>query len=34
VVAQQLVEAMAGRLEVDSRPGVGTTFTVALPYGS
>lgn len=34
VVAQQLVEAMAGCLEVDSRVGVGTTFTVALPHVS
>ena len=32
VVAQQLVAAMGGVLEVDSRPGVGTVVTVALPY--
>ncbi|HEU0102369.1 MAG TPA: ATP-binding protein [Mycobacteriales bacterium] len=31
VVTQRLVEAMGGHLEVDSRPGVGTTFTLALP---
>ena len=31
VVAQHLVVAMGGRLEVDSRVGIGTTFTVALP---
>jgi signal transduction histidine kinase len=32
VVVLQLVEAMGGQVEVDSRPDVGTTFTVALPY--
>ena len=31
VVTRRLVEAMDGHLEVDSRPGVGTTFVVALP---
>jgi len=31
VVARHLVVAMGGQLEVDSRVGVGTTFTVALP---
>lgn len=31
VVTRHLVEAMGGYLEVDSRPGVGTTFVVALP---
>lgn len=31
VVSRALVEAMRGHLEVDSRPGVGSTFTVALP---
>lgn len=31
VVSLQLVEAMGGHLEVDSRRGLGTTFTVALP---
>ena len=31
VVSLQLVQAMGGHLEVDSRRGLGTTFTVALP---
>ncbi len=31
VVARRLVLAMGGQLEVDSRVGIGTTFTVALP---
>lgn len=31
VVTRRLVEAMDGHLEVDSRPGVGTTLVVALP---
>ena len=31
VVTRHLVEAMHGQLEVDSRPGLGTTFMVALP---
>ncbi len=31
VVTEQLLEAMQGHLEVDSQPGIGTTFTVALP---
>jgi len=31
VVARHLVVAMGGQLEVDSRLGIGTTFTVALP---
>jgi signal transduction histidine kinase len=29
--ARQLVEAMGGRLEVESREGVGTCFRIALP---
>ena len=33
VVTLQLVHAMGGHVEVDSRLGVGTTFTVALPAG-
>jgi signal transduction histidine kinase len=33
VVTLQLVQAMSGHVEVDSRLGVGTTFTVALPAG-
>ncbi len=31
VVTDQLVTAMHGHLEVDSQPGIGTTFVVALP---
>ncbi|WP_106640819.1 XrtA/PEP-CTERM system histidine kinase PrsK [Allosphingosinicella vermicomposti] len=31
--ARSLVEAMAGRLEVESREGAGTTFTITLPSG-
>ena len=31
VVSLQLVQAMKGHVEVDSRLGLGTTFTVALP---
>ncbi|WP_340289821.1 ATP-binding protein [Aquipuribacter hungaricus] len=31
VVSRALVQAMGGQLEVDSRPGAGSTFTVALP---
>ena len=31
VVTDRLVRAMHGQLEVDSRIGIGTTFTVALP---
>jgi putative PEP-CTERM system histidine kinase len=29
--AQSLITAMRGRISVDSRPGVGTTFTITLP---
>jgi signal transduction histidine kinase len=29
--ARTLVHAMGGRLTVDSRPGVGTRFTISLP---
>ena len=29
--ARQLITAMGGRLNVDSRPGRGTTFTIVLP---
>lgn len=31
VVTHQLVKAMQGHIEVDSQPGIGTTFVVALP---
>jgi signal transduction histidine kinase len=31
VVTDQLVTAMHGHIEVDSQPGIGTTFVVALP---
>jgi signal transduction histidine kinase len=32
-VTQQIVTAPGGTIEVDSRPGAGTTMTVRLPAG-
>ena len=29
--ARSLINAMGGRISVDSRPGAGTTFTLTLP---
>ena len=31
-ITRRLIELQQGRLEVDSRPGIGTVFTVLLPY--
>jgi putative PEP-CTERM system histidine kinase len=31
--ARSLIDAMGGRISVDSRPGQGTTFTITLPAG-
>ncbi|MBI4258955.1 MAG: ATP-binding protein, partial [Actinobacteria bacterium] len=33
-VVRELSEAHGGRVEVESRPGEGTTFTVLLPASS
>ncbi len=32
-IVRQLVEAMGGRVEVQSQPGAGASFVVRLPYG-
>ena len=32
MVTRKLVEEHGGSIEVDSQPGVGTTFTMHLPY--
>ena len=33
-ITRQLVDAMGGRISVDSRPGQGATFSIVLPLDS
>jgi signal transduction histidine kinase len=33
-IAQQLVQAQGGTISAESKPGVGTTITFTIPFGS